>query len=72
MLFNCFSDCRIFIKDRSSSVKECEIWSIGNFYELPFTSYDVGVWGMKLIVFVRKNILPSWNIEYLTFLSSLV
>ena len=72
MLFNYFSDCRIYIKDHSSSVKECEIWSIGNFYELPFSSCDFGVWGMNLIVFVRRIILPSWDIEYLTLLSSLV
>ena len=53
-------------------MKECEIWSIGNFYELPFSSCDFGVWGMNLIVFVRRIILPSWDIEYLTLLSSLV
>jgi len=42
MLFNYFSDCRIYIKDDSSSVKKCEIWNIGDFYELPFSSYDIG------------------------------
>jgi hypothetical protein len=52
-------------------VKEFEIWNFGNYYEFPFSSDDTGVWGMKLIVFIGRIILPSSDIEYLTLFSSL-